>query len=85
MPESDWRQRHLAVRDAVLAIAGTDIPLDALLLGALQEVRGGLDCDAGAIHLLCADEQVFDLAAQTGFSAGVAHPDPQQNPDLLAG
>ena len=69
MPESDWRQRHLAVRDAVLAIAGRDIPLDALLQGALQEVRGGLDCDAGAIHLLDAGEQVFDLAAHAGFSA----------------
>ena len=68
MPETDWRERHLAVRDAVLAIAGTDAPLDALLQSALEEVCGGLDCDAGAIHLLSDSEQAFDLAAHLGFS-----------------
>ena len=67
LTELHWRERHLEVRDAVLAVVNRATSLDAALQASLDEICSGLDWDAGAVYLINGDAGTFDLTVQRGL------------------
>ncbi len=67
LTQLQWRERLLAVRDAVLAVVNRATSLDAVLQASLDEICSGLDWDAGAVYLVNGDTGTFDLTVQRGL------------------
>ena len=67
LSELHWRERHLSVRDAVLAIVNRATSLDAALQASLDEICTGLEWEAGAVYLVNRKAGTFDLTAQRGL------------------
>jgi signal transduction histidine kinase len=66
--EIAWREKHLAIRDAMMLIIGRARSLDEMLSAALDELCLGLGWDAGAAWVQDESQDTLSLLVQRGFS-----------------